>query len=103
MCGMAAGVDVGVDADGDARARLPGARDGVDALELALRLGVDRLDAEVDRLRQLGRGLADAGEDDLRRDEAGAQRDVDLAAGIRVGACCPGRAGAARSPASSWP
>ena len=56
----------------------------VDALELAFRLGVDRLDAEVDRLRQLGVRLADAGEDDLRRDEAGAQRDVDLAAGIRV-------------------
>ena len=56
----------------------------VDALELAFRLGVDRLDAEVDRLRQLGVCLADAGEDDLGRDEAGAQRDVDLAAGIRV-------------------
>ena len=62
------------------------ARDGVDALELARRLGVDGLDAEVDRLRQLGVRLADAGEDDLRRDEAGAQRDVDLAAGVGVGA-----------------
>ncbi len=82
--GMAASVDVGIDADGDARARLAGAGDGVDALELALRLGVDRLHAQVDRLRQLGACLADAGEDDLRRDEAGAQRDVDLAAGIRV-------------------
>ena len=82
--GMAARVDVGIDADGDARPRLPLARDRVDAIELALRLGVDRLDAEVDGLGQLRAGLADAGEHDLRRDEPGAQRDVDLAAGIRV-------------------
>ena len=34
---------------------------------------------------ELGRRLADAGEHDLRRNEPGAQRDVDLAAGIRVG------------------
>ena len=81
---MAARVDVRVDADGDAGARLALARDRVDAFELALRLRVDRLDAEVDGLRQLGAGLADAGEHDLRRDEPGAQRDVDLAAGIGV-------------------
>ena len=31
--------------------------------------------------------LADAGEDDLRRREAGAQRDVDLADRVRVGGC----------------
>ncbi len=51
---MAARVDVRIDADRDPRACLPRAREGVDALELAFRLGVDRLDAEVDRLRQLG-------------------------------------------------
>ena len=62
------------------------ARERVDPLELALRLRVDGLDAEIDRLRQLRGGLADAGEDDLRRNESGAQRDVDLAAGVRVGA-----------------
>ena len=81
---MAAGVDVGVDPQRDARARLPLARQDVDALQLAFRLGVDRLDAEVDRLRQLRRGLADAGEDDLLGDEAGPQGDVDLAARVRV-------------------
>ena len=52
---MAPRVDVGVDAQRDARARLPLARQRVDALELACRLGVDGPDAEVDRLRQLGR------------------------------------------------
>ena len=52
---VAAGVDVGVHAQRDARARLPLARQEVDALELPFRLGVDRLDAEVDRLRELRR------------------------------------------------
>ena len=65
MCGWLLRVDVGVDADRDLGARLALARDRVDAIELALRLGVDRLDAEVDGLRQLRVGLADAGEDDL--------------------------------------
>ena len=52
---MAARVDVGVDAQRDAGARLPLAREQVDALELPFRFGVDRLDAEIDRLRQLRR------------------------------------------------
>ena len=65
---MAPRVDVGVHPQRDARARLPLARQHVDPLELPFRLGVDRPDAEVDRLRQLRRGLADAGEDDLRRE-----------------------------------
>ena len=82
---MAARVDVRVHAQRDPRARLALARQRVDPLELALRLRVDRLDAEIDRLRELGGRLADAGEHDLRRNESGAQRDVDLAAGIRVG------------------
>ena len=81
---VAAGVDVGIDTDRHARPRLSFARDRVDALELALRFRVDRLDAEVDGLRQLRPGLPDAGEDNLGRDEPGAQRDVDLAAGVRV-------------------
>ena len=38
--------------------------------------------------------LPHAGEDDLRRNESGAQRDVDLAAGIRIG----GAAEAAKKP-----
>ena len=44
------------------------------------------LTPEIDRLGQFGVGLGDAGEDDLGRDEAGAQRDVDLAARIGVDA-----------------
>ena len=88
---VAARVDVRVDAQRDAGARLPLAREQVDPLELAFRFRVDGLDAEVDRLRQLRGRLADAGEDDLRGNEAGAQRDVDLAAGVGV------RAGAKRA------
>ena len=60
-------------------------RQGVDPLDLARRLHVDRPHAELDRLRQLGGRLADAGEDDLWRDEPGAQRDVDLTTRVRIG------------------
>ena len=67
------------------RARVPAlAREPIDTIQLPFRFGVDGLDAEIDRLRQLGRCLADAGEHDLLGDEAGAQGDVDLAAGVRV-------------------
>ena len=40
----------------------------------------------VDRALELGRRLADAGEDDVGRLEARAQGDFDLAAGVGVGA-----------------
>ena len=51
---MAARIDVGIDAERDARARLPDlARESIDTIELALGLGIDGLDAEIDRLRQL--------------------------------------------------
>ena len=50
---MAARVDVGIDAQRDPGAGLPLAGERVDALELPFRLGVDRLDAEIDRLREL--------------------------------------------------
>ncbi len=50
---MAARVDVGVDAQRDARARLAPACNRVDAFELAIGLGIDGLDAEVDCLLQL--------------------------------------------------
>ena len=55
-------------------------------VDLAERLGVDRADAEGDRALELGARLADAGEDDVGRVEAGAQGDLDLAAGVGVGA-----------------
>jgi len=80
------GIDVRIDPDRDLRAHPPRARQGIDPLDLARRLDVDRADAEIDGVGELGRGLADAGEDDLRRGEPGAQRDVDLAAGVGIGA-----------------
>ena len=50
------------------RARVCRSRgEAIDAFELTFGLGIDGLDAQIDRLRQLRRGLADAGEDDLRR------------------------------------
>ena len=78
-------VDVGIHAERDARRRAlgPGARG--DAIELARRLGVDGFQAERDRAIELLAGLADAGEDDLVGDQAGAQRDLDLAARVGVG------------------
>ena len=101
---MAARVDVRVDAQRDAGARLPLARERVDALELAFRLDVDRLDAEVDRLRRAPpRVLPTPVKTICGGDEAGAQRDVDLAAGVRVGAAAEARAAGGRSPASSSP
>ena len=100
---MAACVDVGIDAERDPGARLPLPRQAIDPLELALRFGVDGLDAEIDRLRELRGGLADAGEDDLLGDEPGAQRDVDLAARVRVRRAARARAAAGQSRASSSP
>ena len=83
---MAPGVDVGVHPQRHAGAAALARRLGVDALQLAARFGVDRLEAEGDRPRDLGAALADAGEDDLLRREAGLQGDLDLADGIAVGA-----------------
>ena len=81
---MAARVDVRVDPDRDPRPCLARARKGVDAFEFSFRLGVDRLDAELNRLCQLGFRLPDTRKDDLRRDEPGPQRDVDLAARVGI-------------------
>ena len=81
---VTAGVDIRIDAHGDAGADLTRAGDGVDSLQLALRLGIDRLHAKIDRLDELRLRLADAGEHDLGRNETGAQRDVDLAARVCV-------------------
>jgi hypothetical protein len=84
--GMAAGVDVRVDADRHLGARLPFPGDRVEPFQLSRGLGVDRPHAELHGLRQFGVGLRHAGEDDLRGDEAGAQRDVDLPARVGVDA-----------------
>ena len=91
---VAAGIDVRIHPQRHARACLALARQQIDPLELPFRFGVYGFDAEIDRLRQLGGRLADAGKDNLFGNEAGAQRDVDLAAGVRVRA----RAKAAHQP-----
>ena len=63
---MAARVDVGVDPQRDARARLPLARASASIRSSSPSdSALIGLDAEIDRLRQLGARLADAGEDDL--------------------------------------
>ena len=54
--------------------------DRLEPRELARRLDVDRLQAERDGALELLGRLADAGEHDLRGDEAGPERDVDLTA-----------------------
>ena len=76
---MALRVDVRVDAQGHARLTAEGAAIAAMRVELAGRLDVDRLDAERDRAIELVARLADAGEDDLRRGEPGAARELDLA------------------------
>ena len=85
MCGMTQRIDVGVDAQRDARARALRPGDAVDAIELPCRFGVDRLDAKRDRALELVPRLADAGEHDLGRNEAGPEGHVDFAARVRVG------------------
>jgi hypothetical protein len=83
---MALRVDVRVHAERHARLPPERACDLGDAIELSGRLGVDRADVGADRVFKLRAGLADAGEDDIARRESGAERDVDLAAGVRIGA-----------------
>ena len=81
---MTLGVDVRIYPQGDAGADLAGDGEPIDPFDLTGGLGVDRHDAEIDGLGQLGRTLSHPGEDDLGRDEAGAERYVDLAAGVGV-------------------
>ena len=78
-------VDVGIDAQRDARPRA--LRDGalIDAIELARRLDVDRQQAQRDGAIDLGGALADAGEHDLIGAEPAAHRDVHFAERVRVG------------------
>ena len=86
------------------RAVRPSARrDLGDPIELAGRLGVDRADVGGDGELELVARLADAGEDDVGGREAGAERHLDLAAGVGVGAAAERLAAGAAAPASSWP
>jgi hypothetical protein len=82
---VTARIDVGIDPQCHADAGAAFVRESIDAIQLPFRLGVDRPDAEIDRLRQLRRRLADPGEHNLIGNEPGTQRDIDLAARIRIG------------------
>ena len=83
---MGAGVDIGIDPDRDPR-RLAGL-DGKPRQQFEFGFGFD-IDAENvrgQRRAQFGLGLADAGEHDLLRRNAGRQRALQLASRHHVGA-----------------
>ena len=82
---MAPRVDVGIDAQRDARRRILRDRALIDAIELAWRFDVDRQQPERHRAIDLRRALADAGEHDLIGTKAAAHRDVDFAERIGIG------------------
>ena len=82
---MAPGVDVGVDANRHARHEPRPHRQRLDALELAGRFDVDRLQPERHRAFELGVRLADAGEDDVARRETGLAGQLDFPNRVRVG------------------
>ena len=72
--GVRLGVDVRIDADRDARGAALAGGDRGQQLELRLGFDVDAENVLVDRERELARGLADAGEHDLVRRDAGRPR-----------------------------
>ncbi len=82
---MRARIDVRVHPQGHARAGALGTGDRRDAAELTRRFRVDGLQAEGHGAFQFLRRLAHAGEDDLLRDEPGAQGHLDLASRVGVG------------------
>jgi hypothetical protein len=86
------GVDVGIDAQADRRLLADRASDGVEAVELGRRFDVEAQDAGFQRQAHFGRGLADAGENDLLADRAPAastrvavRRRNDVEAGATAG------------------
>src|SRR3954468_13145640 len=81
---VAASVDIRIDPNSDAHARATFAGQAIDSIQLSFRFGIDRLDAQIDRLREFRGSLADAGEHNLLGDETSAKRDVDLAARVRI-------------------
>ena len=61
-------------------------RYGGEPIELAVGLDVDAEDVLIDRQREFGVGLADAGEHDLVRRNAGRAGTLELSAGDDIGA-----------------
>ena len=83
---MGAGVDIGIDPHRDPR-RLPGlAGEPRQQFEFGLGFDVDAENVGGKRRAQFGLGLADAGEQDLVRRNAGGQRALQFAARNHVGA-----------------
>ncbi len=83
---MGLGVDVGIDAHRDVDGASLTDRNGGQQFDLLLGLDVDAQDVLINRLRKLGRGLADAGKHDLVPRHTGRERSLEFAAGDNVGA-----------------
>jgi RNA polymerase sigma-70 factor (ECF subfamily) len=86
------GVNVRIDAKGDASADAGPTGDSFDARQFACRLDVNRLEAERDRSLELSRRLAHSRKHDVGGREAGLQRKLDFPDRIRIGcAAQPGQ------------
>ena len=83
--GVGLRIDVGIDADRDVGAAILVGGDGGKKLELRLRFNVDAENTVLDRERELVLGLADAGEHNFCRRNAGSARAQEFAAGDDVG------------------
>ncbi len=81
-----AGIDVRIDADGDARGLAHLGRNARQQLELGLGFDVEAEDVGGERGAQLVFRLADAGEQDLAGGDAGGQRALQFTARDHVGA-----------------
>ncbi len=85
------------------RALAPVPRHAVEQLQLRQRFDVELLDAGLERRRSSRRRLADAGEDDALRRDAGRQRAAQLALRDDIGAGAEPREGARSPPGWNWP
>ena len=81
---MGGGVDVGVDAEGDAGGFAVAGGDGADELELGFAFAVEGMDAGGEGVFDLVAGFADAGEDDFGGVAAGLEDAEEFAAGDDV-------------------
>ncbi len=72
-------IDVRIDPDCDLGRRAARRRDGAEPVQFGNRLDVDLVDTGIERGVKLGTCLADAGEDDLVRRDAGGERAPQFA------------------------